>query len=255
MTTITTEDLIRILDEKLEEKFEQNFSPLNSTILELKAKVEDGMEHVIFVNAKYDELLERVDKMEKEKELIEDENKVLKNCIQQLDQSMTQLGQTYNDLEQYSRRECVEISGIPSPVWKEENLNDIATKIGELTGVKIREDDISVCHRLPQRRRQNDRNKQQRIIVKFVRRDMKDKFYKSRGQLREKTTKDLGYESANRIYLAKSLTEQNKDLFRCCLKFKKDNQYKFIWTSNGKIFLRKDNESGAIHIKSKQDLE
>jgi hypothetical protein len=54
----------------------------------------------------------------------------------------------------------------------------------ELTGVKIREDDISVCHRLPQRRRQNDRNKQQRIIVKFVRKDVKDKFYKSRGQLR-----------------------------------------------------------------------
>jgi hypothetical protein len=58
------------------------------------------------------------------KRLIEDENKVLKNCIQQLDQSMTQLGQTYNDLEQYSRRECVGISGIP-PVWKEENLNDV----------------------------------------------------------------------------------------------------------------------------------
>jgi hypothetical protein len=67
MTTITTEDLISILDEKLEEKFEQNLSPLNSTILELKAKVEDAMEHVIFANAKYDELLERVDKMEKEK--------------------------------------------------------------------------------------------------------------------------------------------------------------------------------------------
>jgi hypothetical protein len=70
---------------------------------------------------------------------------------------------------------------------------------------------------------QNDRNKQQRIIVKCVRRDMKDKFDKSRGQVREKTTKDLGYGSANRIYLAESLTEQNKDLFRCCLKFKKDN--------------------------------
>jgi hypothetical protein len=41
---------------------------------------------------------------------------------------------------------------IPSPVWKEENVNDVVTKIGELTGVKIREDDISVCHRLPQRR-------------------------------------------------------------------------------------------------------
>ena len=47
-------------------------------------------------------LLEKVDKLGKDKELIENENKVLNGSVQQLEQSMTSLQQSYNDLEQYS---------------------------------------------------------------------------------------------------------------------------------------------------------
>ena len=49
MTTITLEELIQILDSKLQEKLELNLSPLNETIAELKTKVDEAMEHVIFV--------------------------------------------------------------------------------------------------------------------------------------------------------------------------------------------------------------
>ena len=82
MTTITSEELIQILDSKLQEKFELNLSLLNETIIELKTKVDEAMEHVIFVHAKYDELLDRVERLEKEKELLQDENKVLKSSVQ-----------------------------------------------------------------------------------------------------------------------------------------------------------------------------
>lgn len=51
MTTITSEELIQILDCKLQEKFELNLSPLNETIIQLKTKVDEAMEHVIFFNA------------------------------------------------------------------------------------------------------------------------------------------------------------------------------------------------------------
>ena len=96
------------------------------------------------------------------------------------------------------------------------------------------------------------RPNQQKIIVKFVRREIKKNFYKSRRRLSGKTTKDLGYEVENRVYLGESLTEENKALFRLCLKFSKNNHYKYIWTSNGKIYLKKDNECTA---KCGKDLE
>ena len=193
--------------------------------------------------------------MEEEKELLQDENKVLKSSVQQLDQSMALLRQNFNDLEQYSRRECVEISGIPPSVWGEENVNNVVVKIAKLMDVEMGEEDISVCHRLPMSRHHDGQPNQQKIIVKFVSREIKEKFYKSRRRLSGKTTKDLGYEVENRIYLGESLTEKNKALFRLCLKFKKDNQCKYIWTSNGKIYLRKDNDCTAMWVKSDKDLE
>ena len=46
----------------------------------------------------------------------------------------------------------------------------------------------------------------------------------------------------------------NKALFKCCLKTKKDLNYKYIWTSNGRIYLRKNDESQRIYIKNKDQL-
>ena len=91
---------------------------------------------------------------------------------------MYQPGQNCNDLEQYSHRECVEISGIPPSVWKEENLTEVVSKIGELTGVKMTF----------------------RFAIDFPIAGSKMTGINSNG-------------SANRIFLAESLTEQNKDLF------------------------------------------
>lgn len=132
MSALTVEDLFKILDEKLEENFEKNVGPLNTAIHELKTQVEDAMEHILLVNAKYDELWERVDRLGKEDELIKEDNKVLKICLDQLDQSMIQLEQNCNDLEEYNRRDCVEISAIPPPVWNEENVTNVVIKMGEL---------------------------------------------------------------------------------------------------------------------------
>ena len=43
---LTTEQFIKILDENLEEKFEQKITPLNQTIVDLKSKVEEVVEHI-----------------------------------------------------------------------------------------------------------------------------------------------------------------------------------------------------------------
>jgi hypothetical protein len=59
----------------------------------------------------------------------------------------------------------------------------------------------------------------------------------------------------NAIYINESLTQKNKALFKQCLKMKKDLHYRLIWTSNGKIRLRKNSESSIIYIKSKDDLQ
>ena len=92
--------------------------------------------------------------------------------------------------------------------------------VGKLLGVDITENDISVSHRMPQSQKHKGKPGPPAIIVKFARRDVKDNFYRARKQLKDLTTRDLGYSEKNKIYLAESLTERNRMLFKDCLKVK-----------------------------------
>ena len=102
----------------------------------------------------------------------------------------------------------------------------------------ITESDLSVSHRLPKQSYRdvvregsqassNSRVPAPNIVMKFVRRQLRDRFYKARKFLRDKTTEDLdlGLHSENKIYISENLTEIKKDLFKDSLKVKKDLKY------------------------------
>jgi len=87
-----------------------------------------------------------------------------------------------------------------------------------------------------------------------VRRITKDKFYKARRKLNDLSTKDLGYQIAQRIFIAESLTQKNKELFKEAYQVRKDKQFKYIWTSSGKIFLCRNDTSPVLPIMGMNDL-
>lgn len=162
-----------------------------------------------------------------------------------------------NEHEQYSRRECLEIQGIPLPPkgsMVREDTNELVLKIGDIVRVHISADDISVSHRLPMSHKYKGKRSLPAIIVKFVRRDTKELFYRARKKLKDFTTHDLGFSDGNNIFISESLTEANKELFKAAIKVRKDYSYDYIWTSNGRIYLREDSDSRAIHIRSEDDL-
>ena len=254
MPAINCDQFTKILDDKL--------NPLNSTISELKKSVNEAMSFLEVVNAKYDELLEMMKSskderkaLKDENKILQDENKILKATIRSSESSLESVTRANNYLEQYTRRECLEIRGIPvAATPSEEQTNNIVNDVGKLLGVDITENDISVSHRMPQSQKHKGKPGPPAIIVKFARRDVKDNFYRARKQLKDLTTRDLGYSEKNKIYLAESLTERNRMLFKDCLKVKKDMEFKFIWTLNGKIFMRKYKDSVVHHMNSKEDL-
>jgi hypothetical protein len=234
---LTCDQLRAILDEKL--------APLQTEMRDLKAFVEEA-------NKKYDEVIIKLQNFEVSSRDIIAENKVLKTAIQDMNSRVNQLNDIGNDLEQYTRRECVEVQGIPQS--KDENTDEIIPKVGDLMGLKLDKKDISVSHRLPVSKKYNGSRREPGIIVKFVRRNSKDSFYKARRELKKFTTKDLGYRAENPIYVNESLTGKNKNLFNECVKAKKNLKYDYIWTFNGRVFMRKDSDSPALHIKNINDI-
>ena len=168
------------------------------------------------VNAKYDELLEMMKSskderkaLKDENKFLQDENKILKATIRSIESSLA-VTRANNDLEQYTRRECMEIRGVPVAATPfEEQTNNIVKDVGKLLGVDITENDISVSHQMPQSQKHKGKPGPPATIVKFTRRNVKDNFYRARKQLKDLTTRDLGCSEKNMIYLAESLTERN----------------------------------------------
>ena len=119
-----------------------------------------------------------------------------------------------------ARRDCAEIRGIPLPEEpSEENANDIVIHLSEKIGVLMQGNDISVSHRIPSARD----SVEPAIIVKFVRREVRENFCRGRKRLKSVSTAGLGFSEARKIYIHESLTQKNKKLFKDCLKFKKDH--------------------------------
>ena len=86
-----------------------------------------------------------------------------------------------DEIQQYQRRDWLEITGMPTlPNDKPKN---IVMELGATLGVLLNENDISTAHRLPPTRKIQDR-----IIVKFVRRDIREEIYMKRKVLNGKLT-------------------------------------------------------------------
>ena len=137
------------------------------------------------------------------------------------------LEKTLDHLQQYSRRDCIEINGVPVPPL--DDPKQIAVEVAELMGIdEITVHHISTAHRLPRTKTVPDR-----LIVTFVHCDMRDKFYASRGQLIGKTVKDLPLIKAefgtsittdSKIYINESLTRYRCKLFGRVNEFHKENK-------------------------------
>jgi len=136
-----------------------------------------------------------------------------------------------NDIQQYLRCDCIEITGIPES--KDENLITITCELAAAVDVTIKEDDISTVHRLP-----DTKKVKSRMIAKFTHRSTRDEMYQNRKKLAGKTTHHLPSCKTTKIFINESLTCYRKRLYGRILQYKKTYNYKFIWTQNGKIYLK-----------------
>lgn len=236
MPNITTERLEKILDEKL--------SPLSEQLKEALATVKS-------LNTKFEKMEETLGTLQEENKALKEEHVSLKAQVFSSANDLKLVQKSLNDLEQYTRRDCLEIRGIPLPEEsQEEDTNDIVLQLSHKMGIPLERNDISVSHRIRSSRASVD----PAIIVKFVRREMRESLYRARKRLQSITTADFGFSVDKKIFINESLTPKNKELFKDCLKFKKDNSYKFLWTNAGKIYLRRNVDSPVIPINSSADI-
>ncbi len=207
-------------------------------------------------------LLERVANLEKTVKTLELENNALKAQLNTTISEVKGNVALLDGQKQYMRRECVQIKRIP--ISHDENTNEVVKQVAGLLDIELGEDDISISHRLPPIPPWTDQDgtvhsPPPSIIAKFVKRDVKEKFYRARYKLKNKSSRDLAGTSissaeGSKIFISESLTQKRKKLFKAALKVKKELKFDYISTSNGRIFLRQNKDNRSHLITSDSDF-
>ena len=86
---------------------------------------------------------------------------------------------------------------------------------------------------------------------------MRDKVFAQRKLLKEVKVNQLGLglRGDGNIFVNENLLAATKDLLYKANRTRKEKGYRFLWTSNGKVLVKKSAETLAIVINSEADLD
>ena len=232
---LTIKDLyVKLL--QIEDKLKK-IDAIEKQMTELKTSQE-------FISMKYEEQKQEIIDLKKSNESIRNENKKLSHSINLLMQEIQDTNAEINNLEQYGRREMVEIVGIPHS--DNENTDEIVGKLCEQSNVEINiEKDIEVSHRISTK-------PTSAIIVKFNSRRKRDEF-NTKGRKASLNADNIGFTESKRIYVNESLTYSNRTVFKKT-KDKLKNNFKYIWLKNGITLIKKDDHSKIHKILFEEDI-
>ena len=132
--------------------------------------------------------------------------------------------------EQYSRRECLEISGIPESI-PNNNLEETVLKIISETGVSVNSRDVEACYRL------NQKAKPKKVIIKLSKRKDGARVMKNKKKLKSMKPQNIGSPSGCKIYINESCKYYKCLWWRCKLLQTRGSIQSF-WVTNGSIRIR-----------------
>ena len=141
---------------------------------------------------------------------LKDENAVLKNRVDDLEEKIKRLEISKNDLDQYSRRNNLEIQGIPASVTNELLLGKV-TDILKSIDVKVGDNDFEDCHRM-------GKADPKVTIVRFVNRKYCREALSNRASLRTTDKEELGFNATTKLFLNENLTPLNRRVAWKCRK-------------------------------------
>lgn len=237
----------------LDSRFKTQMKDLNEVVLKYNKSTQDELKVIQksqdFLGNKFDELLKSFTLLQEENKQLKSENILLKKEVKELNKRMCNLEEEQENLNLYSRRDCLEFHGIPESHG--ENTDELVKRVGELVGVEVGQTDISVSHRLPTKR-----GRIPTIIAKFTKRSTRDKIYQAKGNLKTYNSSHIGLtRSSENMYINESLTQRAKELFYRVREFRRIHNFKYVWTKYGKPYLKKDEEARSISFGSAKDFD
>lgn len=172
------------------------------------------------------------------------------------------LSQRVDNIESRSLTSYIQIDGfpvIPKNDKLNENLNFIIKQIHQKLNVDVKDNEIVKVYQRSKIINGKSRLIQS-IIVQYVNNNIRNKLL-----IASKTEKNLTIDklnlnfaklenNTNKIYFNEFITLNKKKLLYKSRIFKNENNFKFLWVKNGKIYLKKDENSKIFIVKNEHVL-
>ncbi|XP_061712778.1 uncharacterized protein LOC133521728 [Cydia pomonella] len=179
-----------------------------------------------------------------------------KTEVQDLRAEVSYLRKELATMEQRKYLKDVEITGLTET--RGENLQQVVNIVSTKLGVQLDSRDVDDVRRVGKKAEgaASVLERPRPVVLTFSRRAPRDQLLRAARVRRVLNTTDLGIQGNNRpVYINEHLTKENRVLFSKTRSVKKQLNYKYAWTSNGSIFLRRSETSSVIHITSDSMLD
>ena len=189
-----------------------------------------GEQHLMDLNKTVNFICEKFDEYERDRA-------EKKKIISELQKNVNDMSATIESLkgcldrqEQYSRRNCLLIHGLPES--KNENTDELVIDtIKEKMGEEIKKNEIDRSHRLGAPK---NNGKSRPIIIKFVRYNTRCRIFKNKKKLKGKS-----------ISVTESLTKKRMEALK---KAREDHGFENVWSSEGNILYKDVSEGNKIKV-------
>ena len=238
-----------LVDIKIElSKIARDNNKFAEEIVELRSLIQ---EHKFEV----DSLKSSIKLTESKNTALEDQLVAAKKKIDEQEEEIAELYQLQDNLEQYTRKQSLEICGIPASAYA--STEEAVLKIAGALDVTMSAEDINISHKIKS-------NGAGTILVKFQSHKAKSRLYKARTKLKNLRLTDIFTDvstatrvaaGTGRIFINENLTSYRKDLLRKANDKRKDKLIISAWSTDGKIFVKTSPEGVPVRIYSKEDLE
>ncbi|KAI5632779.1 PHD-finger domain-containing protein [Phthorimaea operculella] len=275
---LSLQNISDLLDEKLESqvttildrRFKEACTSLvqnikaefNQTIEKLKSEFTTTTDFLTKQLKDMDEIVKsnstRLDSLAKENTSLRQEIQCLKQQqpAQDFMSSMQKLQDDLNNKEQQSLLNDVDITGIPE--FPGESVMHIVLTAANKLGCNLQECDVVTASRVGPKRTDQETGKPawpRPIVVRLARQATRADLIKCSRTRRGATTEGLGLpdHQPRNFYVNERLTKNNRELFNLVRVAGKERNWKFVWTSYGRIYAKKT-EGGNLHIfRNKED--
>lgn len=224
---------------------------LNDKLKPIKEEIQDVKDSMNFLNDQYEEFIKEHKIYKKRMQVLERQNERLTSAVKDMSDRI-------NNMEQYARVNNLEIQCLPEN--KNENLLELVKKLGSVVGFDIKKDTILHVTRIAKIDKSSTRPRS--IVVQCSSPRIRDEFLAAnikfnRMNVNDKlNTQHMGIDGAKRpIYVIEHLSPYNKQLHAAARVKAKELGFKYVWTRNGKIIMRRNDSSPFCIIYNKDCLD